>query len=103
MAFAFLDLKNFSQKLHGTEIPSKWFASIWFFMLPCLLSAHIANIDGLSMHILFGFFCHQNLIWSSSFCMLPESSFANATVCARESLDVPRGEDVAVHNAPAVN
>ena len=36
----------------------------------------------------------KELICSSSFCMMPEYSFATATIRAKESLDVTWGDDI---------
>ena len=41
-------------------------------------------------------FVIKELICSSSFCMLPECSFAMATVRAKDSLDASRGDDIGV-------
>ena len=63
LAFECLDLNTFSQRLQGTDIPSKWFASMWSFMFLWFapFSANIANIEKLSMLSLSWTFCHQRL------------------------------------------
>ena len=70
-AFECLDLKNFPQKLHGIEIPSKWSTSMWSLTWLCFpfFPQALQVYTGVPALLFSKLFVIIELTCSSSFCI----------------------------------
>ena len=87
----FLDLKVFSQRLQGMMIPSRWFASMWSFILGCWPSFphtlhRLANL--LPLAILFWLFSIIDFTLSPRSTRFPENWSGMANVLFSPELTI---------------